>query len=64
MNRMQSTLATFTNNRINQLNKTYTKMSTKDNTSLEAKLQEHSSPIDMLRHAQVGGYDFPFAPAV
>jgi glycine cleavage system aminomethyltransferase T len=37
-------------------------MSTKDNTSLEAKLQEHSSPIDMLRHAQVGGYDFPFAP--
>lgn len=28
--------------------------------SLEAKLQEYSSPVDMLRHAQVGGYDFPF----
>ncbi|MEM0966337.1 MAG: aminomethyl transferase family protein [Verrucomicrobiota bacterium] len=28
--------------------------------NLEEKLQEHSSPVDMLRHAQVGGYDFPF----
>ena len=28
--------------------------------SLEAKLQEYSSPVEMLRHAQVGGYDFPF----
>ncbi|MBL4575043.1 MAG: hypothetical protein JKY51_02960 [Opitutaceae bacterium] len=28
--------------------------------SLEAKLQEHSSPVEMLRHAQIGGYDFPF----
>jgi vanillate/3-O-methylgallate O-demethylase len=28
--------------------------------SLEAKVQEHSSPVEMLRHAQVGGYDFPF----
>ena len=28
--------------------------------SLEAKLQAHTSPVEMLRHAQVGGYDFPF----
>jgi glycine cleavage system aminomethyltransferase T len=28
--------------------------------NLEAKLQKHSSPVEMLRHAQVGGYDFPF----
>jgi vanillate/3-O-methylgallate O-demethylase len=37
-------------------------MTTKTNTSLEAKLQAHKSPVDMLRHAQVGGYDFPFPP--
>jgi vanillate/3-O-methylgallate O-demethylase len=27
---------------------------------LEAKLQAHSSAVDMLRHAPTGGYDFPF----
>lgn len=35
-------------------------MNTQNNTSLEAKLQKYSSPVEMLRHAQVGGYDFPF----
>ncbi|MFM8656216.1 MAG: aminomethyl transferase family protein, partial [Chthoniobacterales bacterium] len=30
--------------------------------NLEQKLQEYPSPVDMLRHAQVGGYQFPFAP--
>lgn len=29
--------------------------------SLEAKLQNFPSPVEMLRHAQVGGYQFPFA---
>ncbi len=28
--------------------------------TLETKLQEYNSPVEMLRHAQVGGYDFPF----
>lgn len=31
-------------------------------TSLESKLQNFPSPVEMLRHAQVGGYQFPFAP--
>ena len=35
-------------------------MNTQNNASLEAKLQAHPSPVEMLRHAQVGGYDFPF----
>jgi len=35
-------------------------MNTQNNASLEAKLQAHTSPVEMLRHAQVGGYDFPF----
>jgi glycine cleavage system aminomethyltransferase T len=30
--------------------------------NLEQKLQEYPNPVDMLRHAQVGGYQFPFAP--
>lgn len=28
--------------------------------SLESKLSQYPSPVDMLRHAQVGGYEFPF----
>lgn len=28
--------------------------------NLEAKLQAHASPVEMLRHAQTGGYEFPF----
>ena len=35
-------------------------MSTQKPTSLEAKLQQYPSPVEMLRHAQVGGYQFPF----
>lgn len=35
-------------------------MNPDNNQSLEAKLQKYSSPVEMLRHAQVGGYDFPF----
>ena len=35
-------------------------MNTQNGASLEAKLQAHPSPVEMLRHAQVGGYDFPF----
>ncbi|MFL3658814.1 MAG: aminomethyl transferase family protein [Opitutales bacterium] len=35
-------------------------MNTQNSASLEAKLQAHPSPVEMLRHAQVGGYDFPF----
>ncbi|MEX0330997.1 MAG: aminomethyl transferase family protein [Puniceicoccaceae bacterium] len=35
-------------------------MSTEQPTSLEAKLQQYPSPVEMLRHAQVGGYQFPF----
>ncbi len=31
-------------------------------TSLEAKLQQYPSPVEMLRHAPVGGYQFPFTP--
>ena len=34
-------------------------MSSKNN-SLEAKLNQYPSPVEMLRHAQVGGYEFPF----
>lgn len=30
--------------------------------NLEQKLQEYPNPVAMLRHAQVGGYQFPFAP--
>ena len=30
--------------------------------NLEKKLQEYPNPVAMLRHAQVGGYQFPFAP--
>lgn len=33
-----------------------------DTQNLESKLQEYPSAVDMLRHAQVGGYDFPFKP--
>ncbi len=29
--------------------------------NLEAKLQAHKSPVEMLRHSPTGGYDFPFA---
>lgn len=35
-------------------------MTTKAPISLEAKLQQYPSPVDMLRHAQTGGYEFPF----
>ena len=31
-------------------------------TNLEQKLKNYPSPVAMLRHAQVGGYQFPFAP--
>ena len=31
-----------------------------DPQSLEEKLQQHGSAVEMLRQAQVGGYDFPF----
>jgi glycine cleavage system aminomethyltransferase T len=37
-------------------------MSTENFPNLEAKLQTYPSPVEMLRHAQVGGYDFPFPP--
>jgi len=37
-------------------------MNTETPTSLEAKLQQYSSPVDMLRHAPVGGYQFPDKP--
>jgi syringate O-demethylase/vanillate/3-O-methylgallate O-demethylase len=30
--------------------------------SLEAKLQQYPSPVEMLRHAPVGGYQFPDKP--
>lgn len=30
--------------------------------NLEDKLKQHPSPVAMLRHAQTGGYEFPFAP--
>lgn len=35
-------------------------MSSTQPTSLEAKLSQYPSPVEMLRHAQVGGYQFPF----
>lgn len=35
-------------------------MSSTHPTSLEAKLSQYPSPVEMLRHAQVGGYQFPF----
>jgi vanillate/3-O-methylgallate O-demethylase len=31
-------------------------------SSLEAKLQQFASPVEMLRHAPVGGYQFPDKP--
>ncbi|MEM1108214.1 MAG: aminomethyl transferase family protein [Planctomycetota bacterium] len=37
-------------------------MITPSPANLEAKLQGYDSPVQMLRHAQTGGYDFPFAP--
>ncbi|MCF7689587.1 MAG: hypothetical protein K9N01_14955 [Cephaloticoccus sp.] len=37
-------------------------MSTPNPTSLEAKLQQYSSPVEMLRNAPVGGYQFPDKP--
>src|SRR5688572_419715 len=30
--------------------------------SLEDKLQQHKNPVEMLRNAPTGGYEFPFAP--
>ncbi len=35
-------------------------MSQKSPASLEAKLQQHASPVEMLRHSPTGGYEFPF----
>ena len=35
-------------------------MSSEKQISLEAKLQQYPSPVEMLRHAQTGGYEFPF----
>ena len=35
-------------------------MSESESKSLEDKLQQHGNPVEMLRHAQVGGYAFPF----
>ena len=35
-------------------------MSSKDATSLEAKLKTFPSPVEMLRHSPTGGYEFPF----
>ena len=37
-------------------------MNTPKPTSLEAKLQQYASPVDMLRHSPVGGYQFPDKP--
>lgn len=37
-------------------------MTHKTPANLEEKLQQYESPVEMLRHAQTGGYDFPFAP--
>jgi syringate O-demethylase/vanillate/3-O-methylgallate O-demethylase len=37
-------------------------MSTSNPTSLEAKLQQYASPVELLRHAPVGGYQFPDKP--
>lgn len=37
-------------------------MNTQKTTSLEAKLQQYSSPVEMLRNAPVGGYQFPDKP--
>lgn len=35
-------------------------MSTENHANLEAKLQAHGNPVDMLRHSPTGGYEFPF----
>lgn len=35
-------------------------MNTPAYKNLEEKLAAHSSPVEMLRHAQTGGYEFPF----
>lgn len=35
-------------------------MHTENPKSLQEKLQRYPSPVEMLRHAQVGGYAFPF----
>jgi vanillate/3-O-methylgallate O-demethylase len=35
-------------------------MSSNPPSSLEAKLQQHPSPVEMLRHSPTGGYEFPF----
>ncbi|MCE0497475.1 MAG: hypothetical protein LV481_05955 [Methylacidiphilales bacterium] len=35
-------------------------MSQKSPASLEAKLQQHASPVEMLRNSPTGGYEFPF----
>ncbi|HKJ91249.1 MAG TPA: hypothetical protein VJ960_08975, partial [Oceanipulchritudo sp.] len=35
-------------------------MSSKEITSLEAKLKTFTSPVEMLRHSPTGGYEFPF----
>ena len=37
-------------------------MNTPKPTSLEAKLQQYSSPVEMLRNAPTGGYQFPDKP--
>jgi glycine cleavage system aminomethyltransferase T len=37
-------------------------MNTTQPTNLEAKLQQYASPVEMLRHAPVGGYQFPDKP--
>jgi vanillate/3-O-methylgallate O-demethylase len=36
-------------------------MKSPQSMSLEAKLQNYPSPVEMLRHAPTGGYAFPFA---
>jgi glycine cleavage system aminomethyltransferase T len=35
-------------------------MSSNNPSNLEAKLQLHPSPVEMLRHSPTGGYEFPF----
>jgi glycine cleavage system aminomethyltransferase T len=37
-------------------------MNAQNPTSLEAKLQQYPSPVEMLRHVPVGGYQFPDKP--
>ena len=37
-------------------------MNTENSTNLEAKLQQYSNPVAMLRSAPTGGYQFPDKP--